>query len=239
MNLILIFPDDFIKPKTVRLRGRRFLHIKDVLKAQQGKELTVGIINGKIGFGVVANLANDSVDLEVNFKYDPPKESSINLILALPRPIVLRRIISSVTSLGVKDIYLINSWRVEKSYWNSPALSKESLKEQMILGLEQAKDTILPKLHTERLFKPFVKSKLPNIIKDGKGYLAHPKAAALGAVSKEGIKTLAIGPEGGFIDKEIESFVSAGFIPFNAGERILRVETAMPYILGMIASCGK
>ena len=69
------------------------------------------------------------------------------LLLALPRPKMLKRVLQSVTSLGVKQLYLLNSYRVEKSYWGSPLLQADKLQEQLLLGLEQACDTILPQVH--------------------------------------------------------------------------------------------
>ena len=46
--------------------------------------------------------------------------------------------------------------------------------------------------------------------------------------------TLAVGPEGGFIDYEIGKLCEAGFQPVTLGSRILRVETAIPVILGRL-----
>ena len=51
MNLILLFDSDFITPNRVRLTGRRFKHMQDILKAEQGQSLTVGKINGLMGTG--------------------------------------------------------------------------------------------------------------------------------------------------------------------------------------------
>jgi RsmE family RNA methyltransferase len=46
--------------------------------------------------------------------------------------------------------------------------------------------------------------------------------------------TLAIGPEGGFIDQEIGSLTGAGFRPVHLGSRILRVETAVAALAGRL-----
>jgi 16S rRNA (uracil1498-N3)-methyltransferase len=40
---------------------------------------------------------------------------------------------------------------------------------------------------------------------------------------------LAVGPEGGFSNSEVDRFVSAGFRPFTIGETVLRTETAALY----------
>ena len=77
---------------------------------------------------------------------------------------MLRRTLQSISSLGVKQIYLINSARVEKSFWQTPFLSDEALHNELALGLEQARDTVMPEIYQRKLFKPFVEDELSEII---------------------------------------------------------------------------
>jgi RsmE family RNA methyltransferase len=129
---------------------------------------------------------------------------------------------------------LINSWRVEKSYWHSPRLSDSNLRMQSMLGLEQAGDTILPTIRVHRLFTPFVRGELPGIIEGRLALLAHP-GGAVGSPRHVAQETIfAIGPEGGFIDREVETFREIGFTPVSLGSRILRVETAIAYLVGRL-----
>lgn len=221
MNLILLFDSDFLEPGRVRLAGRRLAHVTSVHRAAVGDSLVVGVAGGRIGTGVVLSL--DPLELRVSLDRDPPPPLPLTLILALPRPKVLNRVIAGATSLGVKHIHLINAWRVEKSYWHSPRISPENLHLQSVLGLEQARDTILPTITLHRLFRPFVESFVPG----GVALVAHPAAAAECPRSVNGAVTLAIGPEGGFIEREVASFERAAFTPVSLGPRILRVETAV------------
>lgn len=225
MNLILLFDDDFVADGRVRITGRRLEHVTSVHRAVVGDTLVVGVANGKIGSGVVTRLDRDALELDVTLDRDPPPPLDITLIVALPRPKVLNRVIASATSLGVKRIFLINAWRVEKSYWKSPRISADNLHMQSVLGLEQARDTILPSIELRRLFRPFVEDELPSIIGDSLALVAHPGGVAMPAVPRPA--TIAIGPEGGFIAEEIASLERAGFTRVSLGERILRVETAV------------
>jgi RsmE family RNA methyltransferase len=234
MNLILLFQDDFIDKTTVRLQGRRLKHVLDVHRASVGDELCVGVLNGQIGSGKVTLLSQTVLEMEVRLERAPPVALPLTLILALPRTKVLRRVLRSVSSLGVKRIILLNCFRVEKSFWQSPFLNESSVQEQLVLGLEQARDTVLPEVLIRPLFKPFVEDELPEMITGTLPLVAHPHATEpCPRDIKRGV-TLAIGPEGGFIPYEIEKLVACGFTPVLMGERILSVETAVPALIARI-----
>jgi RsmE family RNA methyltransferase len=230
VNLILLFDDDFLSGARVRLTGRRLKHVRDVHRAAAGESLVVGVANGRIGRGTIASLAADAVEMDITLDRDPPPPLPLTLILALPRPKVLNRVIAGAASLGIKRIILINAWRVEKSYWSSPRLAPENLRAQSILGLEQARDTVLPAIETRRLFRPFVEDELPAIARGTRALAAHPHAALPCPRNVREPVTLVIGPEGGFIDAEIASLERIGFTSVSLGERILRVETAVPFL---------
>lgn len=234
MNLILFEDKDYVADNRIRLRGRALKHAKAVFKASIGDELTVGILNGKMGKGLVNALEKDFLEMEVNLHSAPPPPLPVRLVLALPRPKMLSRVLETVTSMGVKEIYIINSWRVEKSYWLSPKLEEDNIREHLIAGLEQAKDTLLPEVYLKRLFTPFVRKELPELIKDSLPLVAHPGGSEPFPERPERKVTLAIGPEGGFITKEIETLEETGFRTVTLGERILRVETAVPALLSRL-----
>jgi len=235
MNLILLFPDDGIDGNgRVRLRGRRLRHVLDVHRAAAGDELRVGLVGGGVGIGRVLLLTPDVLELEVHLDGTPPAPLPLTLILALPRPKVLRRVLRTASSMGVKRIILLNARRVEKSYWQSPYLGQEAMSEQLLLGLEQARDTLLPDVLLRPRFKPFVEDELPGLARSSLSLVAHPAAAAECPRSVDRPVTLAIGPEGGFIPYEVEQFATCGFMPVRLGERILSTETAVPTFLARL-----
>jgi len=231
VNLILLEEEDFFSASVVRLTGRRLKHCLEVCRVEIGGSLKVGKINGFIGEGVVRYFDDQRLELEVQFDQPPPAPLEVTLLLALPRPKMLKRVLQSVTSLGVKRIFLLNSFRVEKSFWGSPLLQPEQLREQLLLGLEQARDTILPQVHLRPRFKPFVEDELPQLCRGTTAFVAHPVATQPCPSPPGGPVVLTIGPEGGFIPYEIEKFQECGFTPISLGERILRVETAVPVLL--------
>ncbi|MBI3601609.1 MAG: 16S rRNA (uracil(1498)-N(3))-methyltransferase [Candidatus Omnitrophica bacterium] len=234
MNLILLFEEDFISPHRVHLTGRRFLHIKDILKVHAGRELVVGKVNGLIGQGKVLNLSKDSLRMEVKLKQKAPPPLNLTLIMALPRPNVLKRTLLCAASLGIKKIYILNFFRVDKSLWNSNALEEGVIEEQLVLGLEQAKDTLMPQVFLQKWFKPFVQDKLPSMIKGTVALAAHPGVREPCPYALKKKVTLVIGPEGGMIDYEIQQLIKGGFQIVDLGPRILRFESVLPYMIGRI-----
>jgi len=235
MNIILLLEDDFSDDaSTVTLTGRRCDHINHVHRAQLGQHLTVGLLNGKIGEGCILSISHAQVTLRVTLQTPPPPALPLTLIIALPRPKMLKRILQTCATMGVKKIIFMNSYRVEKSYWQSPLLNKESLKEQLILGLEQGKDTHLPDVTIEKRFKPFVEDRLPALCANTHAIVAHPNSSEACPSGLTSATTLLIGPEGGFIDYEIEKIIHAGCMSVNLGPRILRVETAVTALLSRL-----
>lgn len=235
MNLVLLLPDDGIDSRgRVRLRGRRLKHVLEVHRAAAGDELRVGLLGGGVGSGRVLQLTPEVLELEVRLDGRPPAPLPVTLILGLPRPKVLRRVLRAASSLGVKRIVLLNARRVEKSYWQSPYLETFAMNEQLLLGLEQARDTVPAEILVRPLFKPFVEDELPGLARATLPLVAHPGALAACPRNTDRTVTLAIGPEGGFIPYEVEKFACCGFTPISLGERILSVETAVPAVLARL-----
>jgi len=238
MNLVILFEEDFVAPDRVLLTGRRLQHIKRVHRAAEGQVLRVGLLQGAVGSAVIERMTEHEVWLCTRLNEAPPVPLPVTLVLALPRPKMLRRCFGMVAELGVKQLYLINSFRVEKSYWQTPWLQPDKIRDCLLPGLEQARDTWLPEVHLRRGFKPFVEDELPDLTAKKAALLAHPGALP---IVESGLSLplaqptlLCIGPEGGFIPYEVDKLVAAGCSPFSVGSRIYRVETVLPLLLGKL-----
>lgn len=234
MNLVLLLPEDLVAPDQARLQGRRLVHVRDIHRVQVGGELTVGLLGGRMGRARVLRLDDEGLELQLNLDQEPPPKLPLTLVIAVPRPKVLNRVVAAAASLGAARVVLLNAWKVEKAYWASPRMKPENLREQLILGLEQAKDTRLPDLQLARLFRPFVEKDLPSLVGQGTGLLAHPGLAGDGVQGRPNPLTVAIGPEGGWVEAEVRSFLDAGFHSLDLGPRILRTETALAALVGKL-----
>ena len=225
MNLLLLEETDFIDADHVRLSGRRLAHMLDIQQVGVGDTLRVGRINGLMGQGTVLDLDKNSALLNVVLNEQPPAKLPLTLLLAMPRPKMFRRILQHCATLGVPEIILLNSVRVEKSFWQTPFLQPEVVRDNLLLGLEQARD---------KRFKPFVEDSLPGIIDGRLALVAHPGNFPACPRGIDQPLTLAIGPEGGWVPYEVDKLIEAGMQPVQLGDRILRVETAVTALISRL-----
>ncbi len=234
MNLLLLNSDDFVSEHQVRLTGRRFQHIRDVHRATVGDRLRVGVMDGLMGEGIITDADDDFLAMQITLTEVPPPALPLTVLLALPRPKMLKRSLQQLASLGVKTIVLMNSYRVEKSFWQSPWLRSEVIEEQCMLGLEQARDTVMPTVLLEKRFKPFVEDRLPAMVVNKTALVAHPAGTTPCPHHLNIPAVIAIGPEGGFIPYEVEKLEEVGFQAIHLGSRILRVETVVTALVSKL-----
>lgn len=235
----LIFQAEQRRDSTVVATSRQSAHIQEILKLSEGDTLRVGQWGGNLGEARLMGWEGKKACLEIlSLESPPPPKLPLTLLLAMPRPKMFRRLLQSITSLGVERLILINSWRVEKSYWQTPWLTTEAMQENILAGLEQAGDSVPLEVIIRKRFKPFVEDELPMLRQRAThAWVAHPSPDPTRALERAGENTctlLAIGPEGGFIPYEVEKLINAGFSPLSLGERILRVDTAVPTLVGKL-----
>ncbi|MBD5772579.1 16S rRNA (uracil(1498)-N(3))-methyltransferase [Marinomonas colpomeniae] len=236
MNLILLNPEQTLNAGQYALTDRQQTHITKVIKAKQGDVLRVGVLNGNIGEGIYVPPTVDRAGYihSLNLTLLAPDALPMILVMALPRPNMLKRTLSNIAAMGVKELYLIHSAKVEKSYWQSPVLQTESIQQSLLEGLEQAKDTVMPKCSLIPRFRPFVEDQLPALLENKRGLLAHPYLAKPCPIDIQEPCILALGPEGGWNEFEVGKWLEAGMESVQLGSRILKVETVVPVLLSRL-----
>lgn len=232
MNIILFHSYQIVENRVVISDPRVLDHVINVLKTSPGEKLKVGLVNGSAGSGTIESLSENELVMTVSLVDSPPPPVDCTLILAMPRPKVFKRTVQAAITMGIKSIHIIKTWRVDKNYFESPVLESDTLEKQTILALEQAGDTIIPEIAIHRYFKPFIEDVMPALCQERDLFIAHPYGENEIPLKVINPTVLAIGPEGGFIEYEIERFIDAGFVPLSMGNRILRVEQAVPALLG-------
>jgi len=234
MNRLILEPTDFISENLVHIYGRRADHLRVVCKLAPGDPIKLGLLNGPLGEGeVVENLADGlKIRYVQSLATRETTKSDVTVMLALPRPQMLKRIFQKAATFGVKQLVLFRSERVEKSYFGSPQLNSEEIKRNLILGLEQGGGTSMPEVLVFRLQKEF--SEWRKSQSTSKRFLLslNTKNNILNhSVEELERASFLIGPEGGFIPREEEKFIEEEFIPIRVSDSILRVESAFDFLL--------
>ncbi|MBJ8418202.1 16S rRNA (uracil(1498)-N(3))-methyltransferase [Acinetobacter courvalinii] len=234
MNIVLLEPEQIAGSDAWKIESPRQLqHLRQHLDLKIGDTLKVGIRQGPRYLSEVLEISEQHILVKPVRLETVPEKLPVHLILALPRPKVLRRIIMDAVTIGVERISLIHSYRVDKSYWQTPFL--QQLDDYVTLGLEQAGDTIAPEIQLYKRFKPFVEDVLPTWINTERpAYVAHPYAEQYMPYAIQQGCSLIIGPEGGFIPYEVDLLKKNGCQAMSIGNRILRTETAVSNILGRL-----
>jgi len=237
VNLILLEPDEVGGPGYVSLSDARAAHLLTVLHVAPEHEVRVGIVDGPRGVGTVQAIADGAVTLRCAFEASVPARPRIDLLLAVPRPKVMRRLWAQIAALGVGQIILTNAEKVERNYFDTHILTPETYLPLLVEGLQQARDTRLPVVSIHRQFKVLVEDELDAMFPSGLRIVADPGATqALGDVmgaSRDQRALLAIGPEGGWNAFELGLLEAHGFQAAGMGARTLRTDTACIALLAL------
>jgi RsmE family RNA methyltransferase len=250
MNVILFDPGEVKECGHISLTGARAVHLQRVLKVAPGHTVRIGVLDGPRGVGTVQSIGDGAVQLRGTFETMVPARPGVDLILALPRPKVMRRLWAQIAALGVGRIILTNADRVERNYFDAHVLTPECYRPLLIEGLQQACDTRLPKVSIHRQFKVLVEDvldgldgldgldELDRFSRGGLRLVADPaadrRAGAVVRQRKEERILLAIGPEGGWNDFETGLLEARGFQPVGMGRRTLRTDTACIALLALV-----
>ncbi len=238
VNLIVLEPGEISDGGDVSLSDARAHHLLDVLKVEPGHRVRVGVLDGPCGAGTVQSITGRTVELRCAFDAGVPARPRIDLLLALPRPKVLRRLWAQIAALGAGQIILTNAERVERNYFDTHVLTPDCYRPLLIEGLQQARDTRLPNVTVHRQFKVLVEDQLDGLFGRGLRLVADPAAdRPAGAVVRESSDErilLAIGPEGGWNDFETHLLETHGFRSVGMGPRTLRTDTACIALLALV-----
>lgn len=230
MNLLLLPKSAFFADFAHIENKAQIAHIRRILRASVGDSLKIGQIFGNTGYGIIDTMDDMGVWLKQCVLTTPPAPKlSLTMVLALPRPKVLRRLIMDMTAAGVGHIVLIASQKSQKSYWDSAKM--QQIDDYVFEGLQQGFDTHLPKITICKYFRPFVEEVLSSM--RAQKYVLHPYACApCSSIDARHESVVIVGAEGGFVDFEIELLIKHGVQAVNFGARILRTEAAVNAVIG-------
>ena len=216
----------------------RAAHLLSVLKVTPGQEVRVGLLDGPLGVGTVISALDGQVTMRCVFNADTPPRPQVDVLLALPRPKVMRRLWAQLAALGVGQIILTNAERVERHYFDTHVLAEGCYRPLLIDGLQQARDTRLPAVSIHRQLKVLVEDHLDSLFGAGLRLAAHigstmSASSAVRDYPDERV-LVAIGPEGGWNTFEVALLEAHAFRQIGLGTRTLRVDTACTALLALV-----
>lgn len=237
MNLLLLMPDEIAADGRARVTGTRAAHLIDVLRVVPEQAIRIGLIDGSLGRAQVETVGPGEVEIVCEFEDRLPPVPPIDLLLALPRPKVLRRLWAQLSAIGVGRILLTNAERVERNYFDTHLLSPSGYRPLLIEGLQQARDTRLPVVSVHRRFRVLIEDEIDALVGPACRLVADPGfsvpfADALTAGAESRV-LLAIGPEGGWNRFELDLLTAHGFNGIGLGPRTLRTDTACIALLAL------
>jgi RsmE family RNA methyltransferase len=236
VNLILL-EAGAVRDGGAALEGPQARHAIDVLRVSPGQEIRIGVVDGAIGTGRVTRVESNRVELQCTLGGVPP-EPDVDLLLALPRPKVMRRLWAQLAALGVGRIILTNAARVERNYFDTHVLDPAFYRPLLVEGLQQAQDTRLPRVSIHRRFRPLVEDEIDALSDADLRLVAHPSSAATaigGAWPRSASRVLlAVGPEGGWDEFELGLLNERRFRLVSLGARTLRADTACVALLAAL-----
>ena len=232
MNRIL-FESSEIADGVATCSDARAEHILSVLHGEVGQILKTGELDGKIGTGEIVSIEGRTVAVKVSHTEESLRPWC-DLVLAPPRPRVMKRLLPQLASLGVGTIVLVGAKKVEKDFWGATLLKEENYRPLLVDGLMQAGTSVVPRMETRRNFRRFVGDELDSLFPTANRVVGHPGGAPNAPAQKPGRLLLAVGPEGGWTDDEVSLLESHGFSRYSLGSRILRTDTALVALLARL-----
>ena len=258
MNRIL-FERSEIVDGVATFGGERAEHVLTVLHGEVGQVLKTGEIDGRIGTSTIQSI-DTTGPARISVAVSHREESLrpwVDLVLAPPRPRVMKRLLPQLVTLGVGKIVLVGAKKVEKDFWGATLLKPENYRPLLVDGLMQAGTSILPTIALRRNFRKFVREELDTMLPSPNRIVAHPyetkdsrpetgdrsqstnrpiEHSNNRTIEHSNISslTLAIGPAGGWTDEEISLLEEHGFSRYSLGSRILRTDTATIALLAQL-----
>lgn len=232
MNRIL-FESSEIADGVATCSDARAEHILAVLHGEVGQTLKTGELDGRIGTGEIVSIEGRTVAVKVSHTEESLRPWC-DLVLAPPRPRVMKRLLPQLASLGVGTIVLVGAKKVEKDFWGATLLKEENYRPLLVDGLMQAGTSVVPRIETRRNFRRFVGNELDFLFPTANRVVGHPGGAPNAPAQKPGRLLLAVGPEGGWTDDEVSLLESHGFSRYSLGSRILRTDTALVALLARL-----
>jgi 16S rRNA (uracil1498-N3)-methyltransferase len=221
------------------LVGEHAHHLVRVLRASIGQEFDIAAGNS-VRRGRITQVSEDRVEFLLGEEISQPSLTEITLLLAVFKFDRMEWAIEKCTELGVARILPVITQRTDRHLAGAAAKRVERWQRIALQASEQSRRTSPPEIAV-----PTKLSDALNVQAAIRIVLAESEERTLfrdvvmpdqNAHAAEGQIALAVGPEGGWTEDELQSFQQAGWISASLGNSILRAETATIAATAIVAA---
>ncbi len=233
----LYLDQELILASSILLSSDQTHYLRSVMRLAAGDEIIVFNSRGGEYLCSLEHLERDHCSCRVESFSETDRElpNRIHIVQAACRSEKIETVLQKGTELGAASFTIVRSERSALKL-DGVKLTKRLQRWQQIIieAAEQSGRTVIPELH-------WIKA-LSTSPTRGLCFILHPEATATSwrqerdAIQQADDVTLAIGPEGGWSQHDIEILISTGFRCLTFGPRIMRTETAAPALLAAIQS---
>ncbi len=207
-------------------------HIRRVFRTREGTQISVTNGAGLLALASV-EYRNGEVWCRIQKVWEMPcrTRQRITIAFSIIRPNRMDWAVEKLTELGVTTIQPLRC-----RYTTIRTFKTDHLRKVAISAMKQSEQTYLPQIQPPMELSHWLDSRQVSTIP--RRYLAHLSENAMPFIRQfpsSGVEAvIAIGPEGGFSEAEIEQLVAREFIPVKLSAHILRTETAAVIAAGYL-----
>ncbi len=217
-------------------------HLVRVLRARVGQDFDIATAGG-VRRGRITSLSSERVDFELGEELASASAVEITLALAIFKFDRMEWAIEKCTELGVARILPLIARRTDSHLASASAKRSERWQRIARQAAEQSRRAAPPEIAAPAKLSQILKLDTPLrvVLAESEKHFALRDiltdcSAADRTSSGNGEIVLAIGPEGGWTDDELQAFRQAGWISVSLGNTILRAETAAVAATAIVAS---
>lgn len=223
MNSLIILPGECVSPREAIITGARAEYIRERHALRRGQTTRAGVMGGDRGTAIVEEEGAGRYALQLSLQERALALLPLSIVVAIPRPQTIKKVISYGTMLGVRAITFVVSDRSEKNYSKSRSLRSAEIEEQVVMALEQSGGTLSPAISVEGSLVEWIDSEHAE---SSRLIFADIRSSSK-PMAESDPKTLILGPELGFSERELALMQEREALGISLGERILRVEVAL------------
>jgi len=207
------------------LTGAHATHLARVLRARIGQEFDISI-GDRVRRGRITNIDSERIELELGAEVPFASFPRITLALAIFKFDRMDWAIEKCAELGASLIVPVIAHRTDPRLASAALKRVERWRRMVQQAAEQSRQVQPPEIRAPIRLEQAVALPGPRRILLAEGEKETTLIEALPSDSTSTEVVLALGPEGGWTEREVEAFRAAGWLPASLGDTILRAETA-------------